>query len=460
MINRFSVITWLILGIWLPMKAQSSLTETLFTEVTVTDVNPGLGSQTLRPLTYSQCVEQAVTNNPDIRQTILSILLADQDILLAKDEWLPSVDFSTSHNFTNYPSPGDSRDANTYGSSYGVNASWTVWEGNVRKYRLESARILRMQQQLAGADQIKELQVAILQAYLNILYAREAIDIARQTLEVSTAQTERARRLVEAGRSSKVDLAQIESQRAQDEYSVIQAESSLASYKMTLKRLLALRLDSEVEVEGAEFSDTDILSPLPDAENTFLAAAAWLPEIKSNQLNREIYDNDLKIARAGRLPEISLQGGLGTGYTTGGPPWPAQMGHGFNEHVGVTLSVPIFDANRTRRAVAKANLNALEYDVNQDRLLNDLSQTIEDLYIQARNARAKYTSGIARLGAANQTATLVNRQFELGLVNPLELLTAHNNLLNARLEQLQNKYMAILASKTIGFYASREVNIP
>ncbi|MDE6081284.1 MAG: TolC family protein, partial [Muribaculaceae bacterium] len=82
------------------------------------------------------------------------------------------------------------------------------------------------------------------------------------------------------------------------------------------------------------------------------------------------------------------------------------------------------------------------------------------LYIEARNARAKYNAGITRLEATELTATLVDRQFELGLVNPLELLTAHNNLLNARLEQLQNKYMAILANKTINYYATTEVSLP
>ncbi len=58
------------------------------------------------------------------------------------------------------------------------------------------------------------------------------------------------------------------------------------------------------------------------------------------------------------------------------------------------------------------------------------------------------------------TAALVDRQFELGLVNPLELMTAHNDLLSARLEQIQNKYMAILANKTIEYYNTREITIP
>lgn len=428
-------------------------------EVGIEEVTPPAAELPAK-LTYEDCVQRAITNNPDIRQTILSILQADQDIAVAKDAWLPTVDFSTSHSFTNYPSPATGMSGNAYNSSYGVNAAWTVWEGNVRKYRLETARLLKQQQALAADDQVMQIRLSILQAYLNILYARETIDIARQTLEVSTAQTERAAKLVEAGRTSRVDYTQIESQRAQDEYSLVQAESSLASAKMTLKKLLSLRLDADMDIVDTNFPDSEVMAPLPSMDYTYASAAGWIPRLLSNGISKDIYSNDIKIAKAGRLPDISLQGGVGTGYSTGGPSWGSQMGHGFNERVGLTLSVPIYDANNTRRAVAKANLASLEYDIDRDRLLDELSQTIEDLYIQARNSRAKYESGVSRLESTELTATLVDRQFELGLVNPLELLTAHNNLLNARLEQLQNKYMAILANKSIEYYATMEIRMP
>ncbi len=123
-----------------------------------------------------------------------------------------------------------------YNSSYGINAGWTVWEGNVRKYRLESARLIRDQQLLAGEDVVKNLKLAILQAYLDIMYSEEAVEIATRTLETSTSQFERAAKLTEAGRSSSVDLAQIESQMAKDRYGLVQAESNLATARMALKK--------------------------------------------------------------------------------------------------------------------------------------------------------------------------------------------------------------------------------
>lgn len=410
--------------------------------------------------TFDDCINWATANNTDVRRTILNILQADQDIYSAKDAWLPTVGFSTSQSFNNYPSPGDNRSGNVYGSSYDINANWTVWEGNVRKYRLESSKILRKQQQLAGDDVVKTIKLGILQAYLNIMYAAEAVTIAEQTLEVSTGQTDRAKRLMESGRTSKVDYAQIESQKAQDSYNLVQAKNNYESAKMSLKKILELGLEYNLDIADVSFPDSDVLVPLPAMGDTYNIAASWLPGIKSNELNKEIYANDVKIAKAGNLPSITLSGGVGTAYSSGGDSWTSQMGHNFGEKIGLNLSIPIYDGNATKRAVAKAKLAELEYDLTRKNLLDDLSQTIESLYIDANNARAKYTSGLTQLEATQLTDDLTNRQFELGLVNPIELLTAHNNLLNARLELLQSKYMAILANKTINYYATQEVAVP
>ena len=410
--------------------------------------------------TYEDCINWAIANNNDVRRSLLAVLEAEENIGMAKDEWLPYFGFSTNQNFTNYPSPPEGQRHNFYGSSYNINASWTIWEGNIRKYRIESAKLMKQQQRFAGDDIIKELQLGILQAYLNIMYSAEAVEIARQSLEVSTAQADRAKRLMENGRSSKVDYAQIESQKAQDEYNLVQAKSNLATAKVNLKNILNLGLDYDLNIADIPFEDSEIESYLPSKKDVFEAAMAWLPQFKSNELNKEIFNYNIKIAKATYLPNISLNGGIGAGYNSGGFSWGKQMRQTLNENLGLSLSIPIYDGNATRRAVTIAKLQALDYDLNNIELRNQLSQTIETLFIESENARAKYISGKTQLEATELTDQLVNRQFELGLVNPLELLTAHNNLLNARLELLQSKYMAILSNKTITYYSTMRIDMP
>lgn len=410
---------------------------------------------------FDDCVNWAIANNIDVRHTMLSVLQADENIGQAKDAYLPFIGFSTNQSFANSPFPQQGQQGNSYNSAYNINASWTVWEGNARKYRVESAKLLKMQQLLYGDDVVKNLQLGILQAYLNILYSAEAVDIAKKSLEVSTAQANRTKRLMETGKTSRVDYAQIQSQKAQDEYNLVQAQSSYATSKITLKNLLNLGLDYDLKIEEVSFSDSLVNSPLPTKSQVYEIASNWLPQFKSNELNKDIYAYNIKIAKSTYYPSISLNGGIGTNYNTGNSwGWGTQMKNFFNENIGLSLSVPIYDGNATRRAVNIAKLNALEYDLNKIQLENELSQTIENLFIESDNSRARYESGLSQLEATSLSAELVDRQFELGLVNPLELLTAHNNLLNARLELLQSKYMAILSSKTIEYYTTTKISIP
>ncbi|MDE7335407.1 MAG: TolC family protein [Muribaculaceae bacterium] len=410
--------------------------------------------------TFNDCLNWALENNTDMRRTMLNILTARQDVLSAKDAWLPTVDFSTNQNFTNYPAPEAGTKSNSYGSSYNIGAAWTVWDGNARKYRSESAKLIEQQQAIAGDDVVKTLKLGVLEAYLNIMYAGEAVKIAEQTLQVSTSQAARARKLADSGRTSMVEAAQIESQQAQDAYNLTMAQSNYESAKMALKQILTLGIDYNLNVADVEFPDSDVLSPLPDRLEVYTLASEWLPQLRSNELSKSIYSNDVKIAKSSALPSISLQGGLATGYNSGSSAgWASSMGRNFNENIGLTLRVPIFDGNSTKRAVAKARLAELEYDLNKKELLDNLSQTIEGLYINATNARSKYSAGLVQLDAIEKTDALVNRQFELGYVQPLDLLSAHNNLLNARLELLQSKYMSILAAKTIQYYATQQLDV-
>lgn len=442
----------------LTTKAEDFYFPTGFNETSITDP-PTLTMP--RIWTYDDCVNWAIINNIDVRSTMLSILEAEQNIGMAKDAYLPYVGFSTNHSYSNYPSPDAGNVRNSYNSSYNINASWTIWEGNARKYRIETTKLAKIQQQLYGDDVVKNLQLGILQAYLNILYSAEAVDIAKKTLEVSSAQAERTKRLMETGKTSRVDYAQIESQKAQDEYNLVQAQSSYASAKVSLKNLLNLGLEYDLNVLEVNFSDSLVNTPLPSKTEVFEIAMNWLPQFKSNELSKSIFDYNIKLARSTYYPTISLNGGLGTGYNSAGSlGWGSQMKNFFNENIGLSLSVPIYDGNVTRRAINMAKLEALEYDLTKTQLKNDLSQTLENLYIESDNARAKYVSGITQLEATSLSAELVDRQFELGLVNPLELLTAHNNLLNARLELLQSKYMAILSNKTIQYYATTLISIP
>lgn len=84
---------------------------------------------------------------------------------------------------------------------------------------------------------------------------------------------------------------------------------------------------------------------------------------------------------------------------------------------------------------------------------------MENWYIDTRSAQSRYTAAEEQLRSAELSAELTNEQFELGLVNPVDLMTAHNNLTDARHTLLQAKYMAMLGQKMIEFYRTSVISL-
>ena len=265
---------------------------------------------------------------------------------------------------------------------------------------------------------------------------------------------------MKSGKMSKVDYVQLESQFLNDEYSVVSAESNYNSKCLALKKLLELGIDVDLNVPDITFSESEVLQPLPSKTDVYNTAIAWLPEVKSLSIAGDISDLEVKIAKAGYAPKISLNGsigtnnGSGTGYTFGN-----QLLNWLNEHIGVTLSIPILDNKTNKTNVAKANIEKYNTTLKYQSKLNDVAQAVESYYIEAQNAQAKYASGKKQLQSAELTDELTNEQFKLGLVNTLDLLSSHNTLLSARQELLQSKYMAILNIKMLDFYQNKGISL-
>lgn len=303
------------------------------------------------------------------------------------------------------------------------------------------------------------METELLSVYINILYAREAITINEDAAAVSAAQADRARQLMESGRLSRVDYAQLSAQAEQDRYNVVSARSSYETRCMELKKLLELGIDAGITAAPVDWSGDEVMKALPPLDESYRMALATDSRLEATRLEKQSAAYDVKIARAGYYPSISLNAGVGTAYGTPGR-FADGIKTGLSESVGVTLSVPILDNRKTRTAVAQAKIKELNSALDYESRANEIAQTVEGWYIDLRAAQARYAAGDAQVESARLSDELVNEQFELGLVNTVELMQAHNTLVQARHEQLQAKYMAMLGHKMIEYYRTASVVMP
>ncbi len=421
--------------------------------------------------TLEDCINYAMQENISLKQSRLSEKNAEIDMKTAKNALFPNLSFSTSHNLINRPYQESSStvsgteilysDNNTsYTGNYGLNAYWDLYTGGRNRKSIKQEDINMKIASLDFKATANNILESIAQVYVQILFADESVKVNENTLEVSRAQCARGKELLDAGSISMADYAQLQAQVSNDNYQLVTARATLQDYRLQLKQLLEIEGPEEMSVYLPEIDDAVVLSPLPDKEVVYQNAMGIRPEIESGRLSVSASELDVKIARSAYIPSLTLSAGIGTSHTSGTDfSFGEQVKNGWNNSIGLTLSVPIFNNRQTKSAVEKAELQLESTRLDLVETGKELYRTIENLWLDAYSAQQQYLAAEEQVRSAQTSFDLTSEQFNLGMKNTVELLTEKNNLLSAQQQLLQAKYMAVLNIQMLRFYQGMEISL-
>lgn len=412
--------------------------------------------------TLSECLDYAMEHNIQLKQTRNTYLSGVEDTKQARAALFPSLSASTSQSLANYPS-SDVTDNNMYTGSYNLNASMSLFRGGSLSTALKQQKVQNEMDLLSVEETANDIRIAIIQAYMQCLYAAESVTVSRSTAEASKVQRDRAEEMWKAGSISRVDFAQLESQWKSDEYQVVSAQASYDEYLLQLKQLLELDIMDEMNLAWPEVSEEQILSVLPPKSDIYMTALDAMPEVERGTLSVYAAELEIRQARAGFFPSISLSAGVGTsfmtatgaGTATGSTPGYVsgnQYWNNFHENIGLTLSVPIYSNRSNRTALNKARLSAENTRLEQQSIEKDLLKEVESAYLGAVSNQSRYIAALQQEDYARQSYDLTYEQFSLGVKNTVELITAQNELASAQQEVLQSKYMTLLNLELLDIY--------
>ena len=416
------------------------------------------------------CIDYALTNNIQLQKAKIQELTALEDVKQSQAALLPSLNLSTSQNvnYTPWPQQGratvadgyvqSSVDKVYYNGSYSLSGNWTMWNGNKNRNNVKLNKVAAEQARLDSATTANNVLEQIAQLYVQILYSNEAIAVTKESLKTSQTNEQRGKTMVEVGKMSKADLAQLTAQRAQDEYAIVEAESNLRNYKRQLKELLQITSDEEFDVAVPSTTDDMALEAVPALNDVYAASLEQRPEIKNAKLGIESSDLGIKVAKAGRMPTVSLNAGVMTSTSSmSDNAWGTQMKNNFSLGGGVTVSIPLFDNRQTKTAVNKAKLQKQSYLLDLQDKQTTLYSTIENYWLQAVTNQNKFKAARVSTKSAQASYELLSEQFKQGLKNTVELMTGKTNLLQAQQNELQSKYLAILNLNMLEFYQTGNI---
>ena len=416
------------------------------------------------------CIDYALANNIQLQKAKIKEYSALEDVKQSQAALLPSLNLSTSQNvnYTPWPQQGratvadgyvqSSVDKVYYNGSYSLSGNWTMWNGNKNRNNVKLNKVAAEQARLDSATTANNVLEQIAQLYVQILYSNEAIAVTKESLKTSQTNEQRGKTMVEVGKMSKADLAQLTAQRAQDEYAIVEAESNLRNYKRQLKELLQITSDEEFDVAVPSTTDDMALEAVPALNDVYAASLEQRPEIKNAKLGIESSDLGIKVAKAGRMPTVSLNAGVMTSTSSmSDNAWGTQMKNNFSLGGGVTVSIPLFDNRQTKTAINKAKLQKQSYLLDLQDKQTTLYSTIENYWLQAVTNQNKFKAARVSTESAQASYELLSEQFKQGLKNTVELMTGKTNLLQAQQNELQSKYLAILNLNMLEFYQTGNI---
>ena len=402
--------------------------------------------------TLQECLDYAYQNNIQVRQSRNNQLSGIEDTKQAKAALFPSLVASTTQSYTNYPS-SEVTDNNSYTGTYGITAGMTIFEGGKLRTEVKRQKVQNQMDALSVEESVNDIRIAIVQAYMQCLYAADAVRINRSTAEASKAQRDRAEEMLRAGSISRVDFAQLQSQYSSDEYQLVVAGSTLDNYKLQLKQLLELDIMEEMNPAVPEVKEENVLKALPPKNEVYETALKVMPQIRRGELGIEAAKLEEKSARAGFFPSISLSASVGTGHMSNNDfESGSQIWNRFNENVGLTLNIPIFSNRKNRTAVNKAKIALNDSYLEWTSLQKELLRNVESAYLDAVSAQAQYLSAREKEKYARESYELTSEQFRVGVKNTVELITAQNEYSAAQQQVLQAKYLTLLSIELLNIY--------
>lgn len=429
-------------------------------------------AQTAKAWSLEECLNYALENNITVKKSKVSEQSATSDLKKAKAALLPTVSASmtqqvsyrpfqeSTSNFVNGSITSSSSNKATESGSYGINASWSVWNGGITQNTIKSRQSDLTVAQLQTQVEANSIQEQIMQYYIQILYSKEAVKVNKEIFSKDSLTYVRGTEMLKNGKMSKSEVKQLEAAMNESKYNVVSAQTVVDQYLLELRQLLELQPGTTMDVASVSVTDAAALSSIPGKLSVYEEALSSRPEIQMSQESINASALQLKIAKAGYMPNVSLTAGIGDNHMTGtNTNFGDQMKYNLTGSVGVSISIPILDNREAKSAVEKAKYSRTTAELDLQDKQKELYSTIERYWQNATSNQQKYIAAKSNVSSQEENYSSISEQFKVGLKNVVELTTARTSLLEAEQTMLESKYTTLLNMQLLKFYSGETLNI-
>lgn len=428
--------------------------------------------------TLKECVTHALENNITIKQNKLNIQLAEKDVEISKGNFLPDLNSSASQglNFGSYTGQDGGRISNdTRGNGFGISSNTTIFNGFRNRNSLKQSKLGVEGNILDLAKIENDISLNVVNFYLNILFAKENLNVATIQSEISEKQIARVKAQFEAGAVPKGDLLNVQSTAVNDAQGVVLQGNTLNLALLQLAQLLQIS-SVDFDVANIEIGTPSSVLLYDSANKVYNKALTNRPEIKRAKLNIENASIGIEIARGAYLPTLSFSARANTSYQTvlgekdvlirqqpdGSVktipnPFFTQLNNNLGYNFGLSLNIPIFNRFQTKNRVAKSVINKeqTKYELESRKL--QLQQEIEKSFFDVKAAVKTFEAAEVSLNAQKEAFKNAQVSYDYGSMTQFDFDQVRNRLVNAEGAMIRSKYDYVFKTKVLKFYYGESI---
>ncbi len=422
--------------------------------------------------TLQDCINYATDHSIEILKSKAQTDIATENVKRQKANWLPTLSANSSQSLTYRPfqegatgfvngnAMSSSSKKTSYNGSYGINAYWTVFNGNQTNNNIKIAKLQSEESELNTLTSINTIKEQIVQLYINIMYTREALEVNKELLKQDSMLYKRGQELLSQGQIAKYELLELQAAVANGKYDIVNSATQIDQYLLQLKQLMSLPSEEYFDIANITLDDAHTLAAVPETQSVYSSALKQRPEIKAADLSIKEAELNYKVAKAGFLPTISLSAGFGDNHSSGSnKDWFEQMKRNLDGSIGVTISVPILDGRSNKTNTRKARIEQTIATLDKEDASRDLYYSIANYRLNAYNNQQKYIAGIEKLNYNQENYNAIYTKAQIGTMNIVETLNARTSLLNAKQDVLQSKYLTAYNRSMLNFYANNQLDL-
>lgn len=441
-------------------------------------VGEGWGGASGCALSLDSYIRYALAHSNDLQRSRIDVGQSKNDVTTSLLNFLPTISGQMSGQYSwgrNVdPETNTYNTITTFNNYYAIGAEFSVFDGGQTLNAFRRAKNARAQAATALQKTANDKAFAVMTKFVDAIYNQRSVALAEEKLADSQALLHKTQRMFELGEKSKPDVAQIESQMAEDDYNLLHQKNQAKITMLALKSEMNYQAPSQLSPIGEGWEaipidslESDLVLTIDGLDHTLspspIGEGRGEAPIELASQKAEDLKYAWQIAKGARLPTLSFGAGISTSYyrnlSDGSgrlDSFGRQFHNNLGEYVYLSLSIPIFTPSRwrtARRAKSEWQKAVLDLDDTRRKWYDDYAQAIAD-----RDGYKKEVEQMEHKVASDSIAYhLSYRKYEEGMLSTFDLHTASLTLLQSRIKLLQTQLLYIMKERLVRYYEGKRI---